>query len=233
VPMNLLLLSNSRNAGGAYLGHALQAIAETAGDARRALLLPFAGVTIDWDAYVANVQQALEPLAIEVTGAHRCDDANAALSAAELVLVGGGNTFRLLAEARRCGWLAPLRRAAASGMPYIGWSAGANLATPSIRTTNDMPIVDPAGYDALGLIDFQLNCHYTDDLPAGHQGETRRQRIAEFHVLNPTVTVLGLPEGDWLTVRGGRVRLHGPREGILFHAGAPPVPLAAGAVELG
>jgi dipeptidase E len=226
--LDLLLLSNSRTAGGSYLGHALEAIGAAIGSRRRALFLPFAGVTVGWDEFSAAVADALAPLGIDVAGAHRCEDPAVALAATEIVLVGGGNTFRLLAEARRRGWLAPLRRAVAAGVPYVGWSAGANLATPTIRTTNDMPIVDPGGLDALGLVDFQLNCHFTDQLPPGHQGESRTQRIAEFHALNPTVPVIGLPEGDWLTVRGTRVRLHGPHPALLFRAGAPAAQIGAG-----
>jgi dipeptidase E len=231
--MNLLLLSNSRNAAGGYLAHALDAIAATLGERRRVLFLPFAGVTVDWDEQAGAVAAALAPLALGVTGAHRCDDPTAALAAADVVMVGGGNTFRLLDETRRRGWLAPLRRAVAVGVPYVGWSAGSNLACPTIRTTNDMPIVDPGGFDALGLVEFQLNCHFTDELPVGHQGETRTQRIAEFHLLNPTVPVVALPEGDWLAVGDTGVHLHGPRDALLFRAGAPATPLRAGPIGLG
>jgi dipeptidase E len=231
--MNLLLLSNSRMPDGRYLVHALDAIAQTAGTARRAVFLPFAGVTIDWDAYTENVREALRPLGLEIEGAHRCADPQAALARTGLVLAGGGNTFRLLAECRARGWLAPIAAAVRAGLPYVGWSAGSVLATPTLRTTNDMPIVDPGGYEALGLVDVQLNCHFTDALPPGHQGETRTQRIAEFHVLNPTVPVIGLPEGDWLTVRDGETVLHGAFDAWLFRAGAPAAPLPRGRVALG
>jgi len=231
--MNLLLLSNSRMPDGRYLAHALDAIAEAVGPRRRALFLPFAGVTLDWDAYTDNVRLALQSSGLAIEGAHRCDDPAAALAEAELVLAGGGNTFRLLAECRRRGWLVPLRSAVQGGMPFVGWSAGANLACPTIRTTNDMPIVDPGGFDALSLVAFQLNPHFTDALPVGHQGETRTQRIAEFHVLNPDVPVVGLPEGDWLTVRDDGVRLHGPHDAWLFRAGRPAVAVARGSVPLG
>jgi dipeptidase E len=231
--MNLLLLSNSRMPDGRYLAHALEAIAATAGGRRRATFLPFAGTTIDWDAYTANVREALAPLGLEIRGAHREDDPAAALGHDGLVLVGGGNTFRLLHEARRRGWLAPLAAAARAGTPYVGWSAGAVLAGPTIRTTNDMPIVDPGGLGALALVPFQLNCHYTDAMPPGHQGETRRQRLAEYLVLSPQDTVVGLPEGDWLTVRDGATTLHGPHRAWLFRAGAEPAPLAPGPLAPG
>jgi len=230
--MNLLLLSNSRMPDGRYLVHALDAIAQAAGPRRRAVFVPFAGTTVDWDAYTDLVRQALAPLALAIEGAHRLDDPVRALADAELALVGGGNTFRLLAECRRRGWLAPLARAARAGMPYVGWSAGSVLASPTIRTTNDMPIVDPGGLESLGLVEVQLNCHFTDALPPGHQGETRTQRLAEFHVLAPSVPVIGLPEGDWLTVRDGATTLHGPHDAWLFRAGRPALALARGPLAL-
>ena len=229
--MDLLLLSNSRMPDGRYLVHALDAIAGLAAGRRRALFLPFAGTTIDWDEYTAMVGAALAPLGLAIDGAHRADDPRAALARAELVLVGGGNTFRLLHESRRRGWLDAIPAAVRGGLPYAGWSAGSVLAGPTIRTTNDMPIVDPGGLQSLGLVPFQLNCHFTDAMPPGHQGETRRQRLAEYLVLNPADTVVGLPEGDWLRVRDGAVALHGPLDGWLFRAGRevealPPGPLA-------
>jgi len=230
--MNLLLLSNSRMPDGRYLAHALDAIADTAGAARRAVFLPFAGVTIDWDDYTANVAQALAPLGLAIEGAHRLPDARAALAGAELVLVGGGNTFRLLDESRRRGWLEAIGPAARAGLPYVGWSAGSVLAGPTIRTTNDMPIVDPRGLEALALVPFQLNCHYTDAMPPGHQGETRRQRLGEYLAMAPRDTVIGLPEGDWLTVRDGALALHGPFDGWMFRAGHDPLALAPGPLAL-
>jgi dipeptidase E len=118
-------------------------------------------------------------------------------------------------------------------MPYMGWSAGSVLACPTIRTTNDMPIVDPGGLGALGLVPFQLNYHFTDTMPPGHQGETCRQRIAEFQVLEPGETVIGLPEGDWLTVRDGAAGLHGPFDAWPFRAGRDALALRPGLLVLG
>jgi dipeptidase E len=230
--MRLLLLSNSRMPDGRYLAHALDAIAGIAAGRRRALFLPFAGTTVGWDDYAANVREALAPAGLEIVAAHRAADPAAALAAAELVLAGGGNTFRLLHECRRRGWLAPVRDAVRAGMPYVGWSAGSVLAGPTIRTTNDMPIVDPGGLESLALVPFQLNCHYTDAMPPGHQGETRRQRLAEYLVLSPRDAVIGLPEGDWLAIDGAAIALHGPFDGWLFRAGCEPVALAPGPLAL-
>ena len=220
--MHLLLLSNSRSPEGHYLQHALDAMAEIAGPRRRAVFVPFAGVSIEWDAYTERVQEALASLPFEIEGLHRAPDAHAAIDAAELILVGGGNTFALLKHCREKGLLPRIAaRVRDQQVPYIGWSAGSNLACPSIRTTNDMPIVEPGGFDALGLVPFQLNPHYTNELPAGHQGETRDQRIGEFLLANPNATVVGLPEGDWLRVSPRGVQLNGPRPARIFLAGQP------------
>ncbi|MGI4779143.1 MAG: dipeptidase PepE [Janthinobacterium lividum] len=221
--MDLLLLSNSRGPDGAYLTHALEAIAEIAAGRKHAVFVPYAGVTIGWDDYTRNVVDALAPLGIDVASVHRADDAQALVRQAEIVLVGGGNTFNLLKCCRETGLLPLIAARVRAGAAYIGWSAGANLAGPTIRTTNDMPIVDPGGFDALGLVPFQLNPHFTDALPAGHQGETRTQRLAEFLVANPDARVVGLPEGDWLRVGDADTHLHGPWPARIFAAGQPIV----------
>jgi len=229
--MELLLLSNSRSPDGGYLTHALDLIRNLVAPHSRALFLPFAGVTDSWDAYTAKVQQALAPTGLALTGAHTVSAD--ALAHHALVIVGGGNTFRLLAESRRRGWLPAIRARVLAGMPYLGWSAGTNLACPTICTTNDMPIVDPGGFEALHLIDLQVNPHYTNALPVGHQGETRDQRLAEFMALHPDRQVLGLPEGDWLRVSGPHIRLGGLLPARLFRGGqltaelAPPAVLTA------
>ena len=228
VPPNLLLLSNSRSPNGDYLVHARKAMVPFAGQRRRALFFPFAAVTMDWGTYLETVQQALHPIGITLTGAHRSRDIGRSIAEADLLLVGGGNTFRLLHELRIRGCLEAIRAAVSAGAHYIGWSAGSVVATPSIRTTNDMPIVDPGGLDALGLVRFQINAHYNNALPPGHQGETRNQRLAEYLAMNPRSRVVGLPEGNWMEVRGESVSLHGPHTNFLFLAGTDPASMAAG-----
>jgi dipeptidase E len=222
----LLLLSNSRSPDGSYLTHALPPLRALAGDRRKTLFVPFAGVTTSWDEYTAKVQASLAPLGLELTGAHTVDAG--AADNFELILVGGGNTFQLVAECRRRGWLQAIPERVKAGTPYAGWSAGANLACPTLCTSNDMPIVDPGGFNALGLIDFQINPHYTNALPPGHQGETRNDRIAEFLVANPAVTVVALPEGDWLAGDGKHMTFHGPHTGYVFHQGQAPTELREG-----
>ena len=219
--MNLLLLSNSRSPDGGYLTHAGEAIAEVAGGRKRAVFIPYAGVTITWDDYTQRVADVFAPLGIELASAHKASNPRALVEQAEIIVVGGGNTFNLLKCCRDAGLLPLIAAQVSAGAPYIGWSAGANLAGPTICTTNDMPIVDPGGFDALGLVPFQLNPHYTNALPAGHQGETRDQRLAEYLVANPTSKVIGLPECNWLRVRGAEVQLAGPWPAKLFEAGQP------------
>jgi dipeptidase E len=219
---NLLLLSNSRMPTSGYLEHAIDAIAETLGAAKNVVLIPYASVTIAWDSTAKNVRNALESLGIQITAIHHFKDPASALRECDAVMVNGGNTFNLLHHLRRKELIVPLRSEILKGKPYVGWSAGSGICAPTIRTTNDMPIIDSAGMDALGVIDFQLNAHYTNAVPEGWMGETRDQRIAEFCALNPTVPVLGLPEGDWLRVRGDTMSLHGPHPGKWFVSDTEP-----------
>ncbi len=159
--------------------------------------MPFAGVTRSWADYAQQVADALLPAGIAPRALHQEADPACALAEARLIVVGGGNTCQLLRELRRRGLLALIaERVRAGHAAYVGWSAGANLASPTICTTNDMPIVDPGGFDALDLLPFQINPHYTNAHPPGHRGQTRDPRLAEFCALNPQRMVLALPEGD-------------------------------------
>jgi dipeptidase E len=229
--MNLLLLSNSTGPDG-YLTYALPAIAALTGGTKRAVFVPFAGVTRDWDAYTQIVRDALAPLSIAIEPLHRATDPVRATREAQLLLVGGGNTFHLLHHCRRQGLLSAMRAAVQGGTPYAGWSAGSNLACPTIRTTNDMPVIDPEGFDALGLVPYQINPHYTNALPEGIKGESRNQRLAEFTRLWPGVPVLGLPEGNWVRVSGDNHVLEGPHASWLFSGHDAPRELAAGPLVL-
>lgn len=222
----LLLLSNSLNPGGEYLAHARDAIAALAGP--RALFVPYAGVRIDHDAYADRVAEALAPAGVEVRSIHRAADPRRAAAEADAVLVGGGNTFALLDALHAHGLVAVLRERARAGMPYVGWSAGTNVACPTIRTTNDMPIVEPPSLAALGLVPFQVNPHYTDARLPDHGGETREERLLEFVARNPAVPVVGLPEGSFLRIVGRQCRLEGPHGARLFRHGQPIAELAAG-----
>lgn len=224
---DLLLLSNSTSPGLGFLEHALDTIGGLLPAGRRRLLfIPFAAS--DPDRYTQVMAAALAPAAIEITGAHRCPDPIRALSSADAVFVGGGNAFRLLRALQDSGLAAAIRDRVSAGMPYLGASAGTNVACPTVRTTNDMPIVAPRSLDALGLIPFQINPHYRDPDPAStHQGETRQQRIEEFLEEND-VPVLGLREGSWLRVSDSRAAIGGTAGGRLFGRGAAPAELPSG-----
>lgn len=222
--MDLLLLSSSRTPDQGYLEHALPAIRECLATRRRAAFVPFAGVTVGWDEYTDRVREALASLDLAIEPALNERD----LERVDAVLVGGGNTFHLLRECRRRGLLESIRRRVRAGTAYVGWSAGSNIASPSIRTTNDMPIVDPGGMDALGFVSFQINPHFTDELPPGHQGERRSDRLAEFVRANPGCDVIALPEGTWIRVRGGEVHFGGPRPARWFRDGEAVRKIVAG-----
>ena len=230
--MDLLLLSSSRVAGHGYLDAYEDELAGFLGGRSQGLFLPYAGVTVSWDEYLALVAERLGRLGCVVDGLHRAADPIDAIAAAEVVVVGGGNSFALLKALHERGLVAPIRARLAAGGRYLGWSAGANVACPSIRTTNDMPIVEPSSLDALGLVPFQINPHYTDAVAPGHMGETRDQRLAEFLVANPMVPVVGLREGSALRIRDGRTTLTGPHAIKLFRHGQAPVELPPGELAL-
>jgi dipeptidase E len=222
----LLLLSNSRAPGMAFLEHATDAIRPALGDRTRVLFVPFA--SDDPGAYTELMRKALAGLGLRVDGLHEAGDAARAVGEAEAFFVGGGNSFRLLRVLNRLHIVDAIRLAVRRGVPYLGASAGSNVACPSIRTTNDMPIVEVPSLSALGLIPFQLNPHYLDPDPGStHQGETRQQRIEEFLEEND-VPVLGLREGAWLRVSGSRAVLSGASTGRLFRRGVPPADVPAG-----
>lgn len=226
----LLLLSNSRDAEGRYLVHCQGALAAHLAGVREVAFVPYAGVTVAWDAYTERVAAALAPLGIRVRSVHATDDPAALVRDAAAVAVGGGNTFHLLAELQRRGLLDAVRARVRAGVPYVGWSAGSVVACPTIRTTNDMPIVEPPhGLAALGLVGFQINAHFTDAHPPGFQGETRRERLAEFGAANPGLPVVGLPEGSWLEARGAEVTVGGAHAAFVFRAGVAVEEVAVGA----
>jgi dipeptidase E len=146
----------------------------------------------------------------------------AAVNEASAIVVGGGNTWKLLKMTRDNKLIDIVRKKVISGTPYIGWSAGSNLACPTIKTTNDMPVVEPDSFSAFNLIPFQINPHYLDVNPAGHAGETREQRIEEFIEANPGIIVAGLREGCMLIREGEKLTLQGTRKIRIFKKGTAP-----------
>lgn len=206
--MDLLLLSNSTNFGGRMFAHAGEAFAAVAAGAR-VTFVPYA--LADWDDYAERVTAALDALGIEAVSAHRSSAPDRTILEAEVVLMGGGNTFRLLDSLHHLGVVDGLAKRVREGETrYLGSSAGTNVACPTIRTTNDMPICRPPTFEALGLLPFQINLHYVDPDPdSTFMGESREERIAEFLEENHC-PVLALYEGTWLRVSGRRATVTGP-----------------------
>ena len=214
----LLLLSNSRTTGSGYLEHAVPAIGDFLGaDVKTIAFLPFAAVRFSYDAYEEKVSSALKDF--EVRSVHRDEDPIDAIRSADAFAVGGGNTFSLVRALHELDLIYPIRERVVAGVPFIGWSAGSNVACPTLCTTNDMPVTEPPSFQTLGLIPFQINPHYLDAHPDGHMGEMRQQRIEEFIEVNPEMPVAGLREGSWLHREGKRLVLCGRRAMRLFRAG--------------
>jgi dipeptidase E len=227
VHSDLLLLSSSTLYGKSYLEHALAAVTAFL-DGRRSVHF-VAWALADHDGYTARARAALAPLGVSVTGLHAEPDPVRAVAGAEVLFVGGGNTFRLLRALQAAALLPEVReRVAAGELAYLGSSAGTNVACPTIRTTNDMPIVEPAGLAAFGLLPFQVNPHYQDAEPGStHMGETRAQRISQF-LEESDVPVLGLREPAWLRRQGDRLSLGGTAGAVLFRRGVAPVEIEPG-----
>ncbi|MCG8603487.1 dipeptidase PepE [bacterium] len=225
--MHLLLLSNSTQYGSGYLDYCADDIKTFLGNARRIVFVPFA--LQDWDRYTENARQRLHQLGFDLRGIHQGNSTEQNILEADGFFAGGGNTFRLLTELQRQGLLQRIRKAVLDRKPYIGASAGSNIACPTIKTTNDMPIVFPPSYDALNLVPFNINPHYIDPDPdSKHQGETREQRIREYHEMNDN-PVVGLREGSMLRVEETKVTVIGLSQARLFRKGQEPVEFAPGA----
>jgi dipeptidase E len=215
----LLLLSNSRNHGQEYLEHAAHSIRRFLGDSVKTVaFVPYAGVTVSFDQYAGVVRERFGPWGYDIESVHE-SDARGTVERADAVVVGGGNTFHLLKQMYENGLLDVVRGRVNDGIPYVGWSAGSNLACPTIRTTNDMPIVEPPSFDAINLIPFQINPHYLDQHPEGHAGETREQRILEFIEANPDMFVVGLREGSILRLEDSSLDLLGNKPMRIFRKG--------------
>jgi len=164
--------------------------------------------------------KAFDAIGIEVDSIHRHQNPKLAVAQAQAIVVGGGNTFVLLQQLYQQGLMDDISKRVANGVPYLGWSAGSNIAGLSIRTTNDMPVVEPQSFSALNLLPFQLNPHYSDYKPEGFHGETRDMRLNEFMLLNPTTPVLALPEGTALLRQGNELSYQGNVDGYLFIGGS-------------
>ncbi len=225
--MKLLLISNSTNAGEQYLEYPKQNIKEFLhSEPVKALFIPYAGVTISYDDYEAKVKTRFNEIGHDIISIHHFEDPVAAVNQAEAIVIGGGNTFQLINLLQKNKLIEPIRERVLKGAPYIGWSAGANVACPTICTTNDMPIVQPESFKALGLVKFQINPHYLDANPEGHAGETREMRLQEYMILNPKVMVVGLREGTMICIEDTYIRYIGKRNvRINMYTAAHPLEL--------
>ncbi|HKS29742.1 MAG TPA: dipeptidase PepE [Pyrinomonadaceae bacterium] len=216
----LLLLSNSTNYGEEYLRYPLSHIKSFLGaDCKRVLFVPYAGVRMTYDDYAARVRERFEEIGYHLDSVHAAGDPVRAVREAEAIAVGGGNTFHLLRGLYEANLLEAIRERVSEGVPYIGWSAGSNVACPTIKTTNDMPVVEPPSFDALSLVPFQINPHFTDERVPNHNGETRSERLLEFIEANPGVTVVGLKEGSALRIDGAEIKLLSEKSALVFRKG--------------
>jgi dipeptidase E len=219
--MQSLLISNSTLYGSGYLDHAETEIRDFLGEVKRVLFVPYA--LHDRDAYAATAQQRFAKMGYKLSSIHTTAHPVRAVNDTEAIFIGGGNTFRLLKALYDFNLLEPIRKRVREGMPYIGSSAGSNVAAPTIRTTNDMPIVEPPSFAALGLIWFQINPHYLDaDKNSTHMGETREQRLLQF-LEEDSTPVCALREGAMLRIENGVTLLKGSSGARIFRRDLEPV----------
>jgi len=224
--MQLLLISNSTLYGSGYLDHAETEIRDFLGDVKRVLFVPYA--LHDCDAYAATAKARFAKMNYELSSIHQTKDPVRSVEDTGAIFIGGGNTFRLLKNLYDFKLIEPIRRRVAAGMPYIGSSAGSNVAAPTIKTTNDMPIVEPPSFDALNLVWFQINPHYLDaDKNSTHMGETREQRLLQYLEENDT-PVAALREGAMLRIENGVTLLKGSSGARIFRRGLEPVEMSPG-----
>lgn len=228
---HLMLLSNSTLPGQSFFQWVKQDALSFFSEHKvnEVVFIPFAAVGFSYDEYEARLNEVFSPEGIEFKGIHRFENPEEAIRNAQAIAVGGGNTFHLRRETFRFGVVDAIRQKVLDkGTPYIGWSAGSNLSCPHIFTTNDMPIVDPEGFEGLGLVPFQINPHYTAATIPNHGGESRDTRLNEFTVANPESMCLAIPEGSWLDCRGDELFYRGTGEAILFSARHPRLTFSDG-----
>jgi dipeptidase E len=220
----LLLISTSTVYGTGYLDHAEPEIRDHLSGIKRILFVPYA--LADQNGYAAKARIRFQAMGIGLDSIHDAKDPRVALEHAEAIFIGGGNTFRLLKALYDNGLVEPIRNRVKRGMPYMGASAGSNVACPTIRTTNDMPIVEPPSLDALNLFPYQLNPHYIDPDPGTtHMGETREERLLQYLEENDG-PVIGLREGSYLRVTEGKIWLKGLKPARIFRRGRDPLELS-------
>lgn len=226
--MELLLLSNSTNPGESYLSYSKQIIKSFLGSRKKNIVfIPYAAITFSYDEYVEKVNNSLSEVGIIVKGIHSFTNMKEAVRSADAIIVGGGNTWKLTQMLQDNGLIDVIRDKVKNGTPYVGWSAGSNIACPTLKTTNDMPITAPSSFETFNFIPFQINPHYLDAHPSDHGGETREMRIDEFIIENPAVYVVGLRESTILHYDNDKLSLIGNRSARIFKHGQKPIELKA------
>jgi dipeptidase E len=229
---HLLLISNSTNPGEAYLEWPEPIISKflNSTTVHNILFIPFAGVNLtpagvnpSYEMYTEKVRKVFTKLGYEIYSIVDEENPAKAVEEAECIMIGGGNTFFLVYMLYKWKLMEAIRQKILSGTPYIGWSAGSNVACPSLRTTNDMPIIEPESFNTLNVIPFQINPHYLDAHPTDHGGETREQRIMEFLAVNPIIKIAGLREKTALLVEGKDISLIGSQPMRYFEFGKEPL----------
>jgi dipeptidase E len=226
-PKRILAFSSSRTGKSGYLEIALPLIKEFLGEKKLTIaFIPFAAVDGDYETYANKVREALPAQYNIVTVTHHT--AVDAINTADAIITGGGNTFKLLHDLYQTEAIAAIKQKVNSGTPYIGWSAGSNIAGYSICTTNDMPIIDPGSFTALHFLPFQINPHYYNITIPGFNGETRDQRLEEFLILNPNIPVVALPEGTALLLENEKLFLKGGDAFVLTYNNGALVKTAVG-----
>lgn len=230
--MQLLLLSNSTMKGQPYLSWPQGFLTDFLKRVKSIVFIPYAGVTVSYDDYTLSVKEALNSFDVVVRGVHTLSNKEEEILKADCVMVGGGNTFSLLKKLQDENLIESIKLAVKEGAKYVGWSAGSNMACPTIKTTNDMPVEQPQSFNAIGLIDFQINPHFTNATIPNHGGESRGMRLQEYLVKNPNSTVIGLPEGMLIEIDGGNTFLKGDGEALLFRYNQTTKTLKSGAVKL-
>lgn len=224
----LLLISNSTLYGSGFLDHAEPEIRDFLGSVERVLFVPFA--LHDRDGYAEKARERFARMGYALTSIHKLTDKQQAVRDAQAIFIGGGNTFRLLKNLYDYGLVTLIREKVEHGMPYVGSSAGSNVAAPTIRTTNDMPIVEPPSFNALALVSFQINPHYLDPNPnSKHMGETREERLVQYLEENAT-PVVGLREGAMLRIENGVTTLKGSTGARIFRRGHEPAEVVPGMI---
>jgi dipeptidase E len=215
-PIRVLALSSSRVGNSGYLENAAPVIRKFLGNnPLNIAFIPFADADSNYDSYVAKVREGLKGLQHTISVV-KPQDAQSTIEHADAIMVGGGNTFKLLHHLYEYKLMDTMNAKVRSGSPYIGWSAGSNVTGLTIGTTNDMPIIEPESFKALGFFPFQINPHYINVKPEGHNGETRDERLMEYLKVNPAATIVGLPEGTALLLHGQALRLIGEVAAMLF-----------------